>query len=244
MVSVPAAALLLIDLENMIGNKAKSATLIARLDSLVSHAGPGVPAVAACAGSRITADGIRLLKDRGIKFIKVDGAKNAADEALLAEARRRADAGCRRFVVASNDSSFGQVADLGQLEIVIWQTQKPRVKDYTSRAASVRRLPVPGTQAVPRPAKPVPAARTAPKVPAARRVAASRTPAIPGTGLPGRLDATAPGLLDQRPSAALLAAIGVGALATGMLFGAGTVAGAIAARRLLRRLDPAYGLPT
>lgn len=233
--------MLLIDLENMIGNKAKPATLIARLDSLVSHTGPGVPAVAACAGSRITADGIRLLKDRGIKFIKVDGAKNAADEALLAEARRHADAGCRRFVVASNDSSFGQVADLGQLEIVIWQTQKPRMKDYTSRAASVRRLPVPGIQAVPRPAKPVPATRTAPKVPAAKRATASRTPTTPRTGPPARQDATAPGLLAQRPSAVLLAAIGFGALATGMLFGAGTVAGAIAARRLLRRLDPASG---
>jgi Zn-dependent alcohol dehydrogenase len=42
-------------------------------------------------------------------------------------------------------------------------------------------------------------------------------------------------------SEAILAAVGIGALATGMLFGAGTVIGATAALRLLRGLDPACG---
>lgn len=227
MVKAQSPAMLLIDLENMVGNKARPATLIARLDALTGHAGPGVPAVAACAGSRITADGIKILQDRGIRLLKVDGTKDAADEALLAEARRRAGAGCLRFVVASNDSRFGQVADLGQLEIVIWQTQKPRAKDYTARARNVHRLPIPATQAVPGPARPAPAARTAPGAATAKKQAAPKTPVTPGAGRPAA--ARAPGV-----SAARLAALGAGILATGMLFGAGTVAGAVAARRLLQ----------
>jgi hypothetical protein len=56
----------------------------------------------------------------------VDGSKDAADDALLAEAQRMASDGCRRFVVASNDSRFARLADLGDLEIVIWAPQKPR----------------------------------------------------------------------------------------------------------------------
>ncbi|XVV15195.1 hypothetical protein ACQP2X_12880 [Actinoplanes sp. CA-131856] len=72
----------------------------------------------------------------------MDGSKDAADEALLAEAQRLAADGCRRFVVASNDSRFARPADHGDLEIVIWASQKPR-KNYTARASQVHRLPIP-----------------------------------------------------------------------------------------------------
>jgi hypothetical protein len=192
--------------------------------------------VAACAASRITPEGIKILKDRGIRLLKVSGTKDAADEALLAEARRAAAGGCHRFFVASNDSRFGQIADLGQLEIVIWQSQKPRVKDYSSRAAKVHRLPIPGARPIPGPGRPMPASRPAPTAPRAIKGAPPRAPAAPGTGRPARQEAAAP-----RPSAAQLAAIGIGVLATGMLFGAGTVTGAVAARRLLRWADSASG---
>lgn len=106
--------------------------------------------MAACAGPRITGDGIKILQDRGISLLQVDGAKNAADQALLEEARRRSDAGCRRFLVASDDSFFRQIADLGQLEILIWHTQRPRLKDYAARAANLHRLAIPETRAVAR----------------------------------------------------------------------------------------------
>jgi hypothetical protein len=43
--------------------------------------------LAGCAGSRITADGVKILKKRGIRLLRVDGTTNAADEALLEEAR-------------------------------------------------------------------------------------------------------------------------------------------------------------
>jgi hypothetical protein len=105
-VSVPAAAgVLLIDLENMIGQSARPNTLIPRLDALLRRAGPGLQVVAACAGNRINPKGMQILHDRGARVLVVDGAKNAADEALLEEARRLAATGHHRFVVASSTRS-------------------------------------------------------------------------------------------------------------------------------------------
>jgi hypothetical protein len=47
----------------------------------------------------------------------------------------------------------------------------------------------------------------------------------------------------QRTAAVCLAAAGIAALATGMLFGTGTVIGASAAFRLIRQPDPVSGHP-
>jgi hypothetical protein len=76
-------------------------------------------------------------------LLVVDSAKDAADEALLEEARRLAAVGHHRFVVASADGAFGQLADLGQLEIILWQTQEPRKNAYTDRAARIHRVALP-----------------------------------------------------------------------------------------------------
>lgn len=48
---------------------------------------PGIPALAACAGSRITPEGAGILADRNVKLLKVNGDKNAADDRLLKEVR-------------------------------------------------------------------------------------------------------------------------------------------------------------
>ena len=139
-VSAGSAGVLLIDLENMIGTKARPKTLVPRLDAIIQQAGPGMLIVAACAGSRITAEGIVILQERDAKLLKVKGTKDAADQALLDEAHRLAQLGYRRFVVASGDGAFGKIADLGDLEIVIWQTQPARKKGYSGRATKTHRI--------------------------------------------------------------------------------------------------------
>lgn len=103
--------------------------------ALIRCAGPGVTVVAACARARITPAGAKVLQEHDVALLTVDGSKDAADEALLAEAQRLADDGCRRFVVASNDGRFARLADLGDLEIVIWAPQKPR-KNYTAQSTA------------------------------------------------------------------------------------------------------------
>ena len=208
-----AAAVLLIDVENMIGINARTALLAARVDALLACAGPGVPAVAACAAARITADGERELSARQVTLIKTETAGGAADQALLDEAARRARAGCRHFVVASNDSRFGQLAGLGRLDIVIWDTQEPRARSYAMRAASVRRLPRPGT------------VTARPAVPAEPAAAPARAgmPAWPEPRRTGR-----------RQTAARWAAAGAAMLAGAALTGAGAVLGAAVASRILR----------
>src|SRR5260370_21722729 len=67
LVTMTADAVLLIDLENMIGDRAKPPGLAAKVDVLTTEAGPGVSTVAVCAASRITQAGARALQDRGIK---------------------------------------------------------------------------------------------------------------------------------------------------------------------------------
>jgi hypothetical protein len=223
---VPADAVLLIDVENMIGANARPGTLGAKVDALTGRAGGSVPVVAACAGNRITAAGKQALNDRKIKLLTVGDDKDAADKALLDEAEKRARDGCTRFVVASHDSRFARLADLGQLEIIAWANPKIAKKD-TARAAAVHQVPRPAAvtakvqAAKARPA-PAPTA-TAPQVP---------PPADPG-----------PQSQKARPCLTEVSAAAAGAavLATGILFGAGTVLGASAALRLLRGPGRAAG---
>lgn len=152
-VTEPPDAVLLIDIENIIGQKAKPNLMAARVGVLIRQAGPGVRAVAACARDRITAPSTHVLHAHNVKLLTVDMTKDAADEALLTEAQALAHQGCRRFVVASNDSRFAQLADLGTLEIVVWKTQRldrstPRGR-AGSTACNARRL-------LPHPARPDP----------------------------------------------------------------------------------------
>jgi hypothetical protein len=213
----------LIDLENIAGPKARPATIAGKLDALIAEAGPGIPALASFPGSRITAEGTRILADRNVRLLKANGDKNAADNRLLKEAARLAAQGCTRFVVTSYDSAFAQVADLGTLEILIW-APGPRLADkYASRAARIHHVPRPGAKKAPagppaRAAKP----KTAP-APGPRAAPADQGPR--GTSLPGAA-AGPPG----RTAAAAVAA-GAGLLLGGVPAGAGAVPGAVLARR-------------
>lgn len=136
---------LLIDLENMVGQKAGPKVLGPRLDALLGHPGVGhVEVIAACGKDRVAQSGRELLATRGIRFLAVGNGKDAADRALLAEARRQAVNGCRRFLVASGDRIFVELADLGDLEILLWEDQPPlNANAYTRRAQAVHRLPRP-----------------------------------------------------------------------------------------------------
>jgi hypothetical protein len=145
-VTTAAGGVLHVDLENMVGQMAKPGIVTARMRALIRCAGPGVAVVAACVRTRITQAGAEGSPGHHVSLVTVDGSKDAADEALLAEAQRRADDGCRRFVVASNDSTFVSVAHLGDLEIVIWAPEKPR-KNYTARASRTHHLPIPAASA-------------------------------------------------------------------------------------------------
>jgi hypothetical protein len=166
-VTVPADAVLLTDLENMVGANARPGALAAKVDALTARAGSGVPAVAACAGNRITPAGRQVLDDRKIRLLTVSGDKDAADKALLDEAGKLARCGCTRFVAASHDSGFARLAGLGTLEIIAWANPKIARK-CTSRAAAFRHVPRPAAKA--QPARP-PASRLCPRP-------ASKEPAI------------------------------------------------------------------
>ena len=104
-----ADAVLLIDLENMIGSRAKQAMMERKLDALLGHAGAGTPAVAACAGSAITDVGTQLLASRHVKLHKVGGAKDAGDKKLREEAASRAGQGdlssCPSGAISRADAS-------------------------------------------------------------------------------------------------------------------------------------------
>lgn len=230
-VNAVAPAVLLIDLENMIGLNPRPATVSCKLDALMSRAGPGVPAVAACAASRITGPGRDVLSRNGVRLLVAGGDKNGADQTLLAEAERLARDGCGRFLVASNDSGFARIAELGRLEIIIWQSQKPARK-YTSRAAQVVRLPCPRP---PAPASSVPEPQ--PSAGSGHDLPATGSLPGPDPGL-AQTRPAGPGLV-RWPSAASLAAAGAGILAAGFLLGAGAELGTAAARRILRHAQPA-----
>jgi hypothetical protein len=222
---------LLIDLENMTGTKARPALLGAKLDALIRRAGPGLPVVAACAGSRITPAGEQVLQGRKIRLIKTNESKNAADDALLAEAQRLSAAGCSRFVIASSDSRFAALAELGTLEIMAWAGQKSAQK-YTARAAAVHRVDRPAASAAaasPAPPKGQPstaapsASNALPKGPASSRTAAPASAAASQSPRP----MTVVNIPASPAAAAACLAAG------GFLFGAAAVLGAATAIRLL-----------
>jgi hypothetical protein len=242
-VTTTASGVLLIDVENMVGQRAKPATIGPRMDVMLRCVGPGVVAVAACASSRITAAGAEALQERGVALLSVSGSKDAADKALLAEARRWSAQGRQRFIAASNDSSFAQLAELGDLEILVWETQTTN-KKYVSRAARVHRVRLPSTA----PAA-SPAGAPAGGVPE-HRVAGSRSDERTGaTGPPTHagsppppmssppLSAAARRLAQERPGTpgpATKGAIALGIFAAGVIFGVGAAVGELTTRTITR----------
>jgi hypothetical protein len=245
-VTASTRGVLLVDLENMVGQKAKPGIVTARMQVLIRRAGPGVKVVAACARSRITPASAQVLHANDVDLLTVDGSKDAADEALLAEAQRMANDGCQRFVVASNDSRFARLADLGDLEIVIWQTQKPR-KDYTARASHIHRLPIPAASAVSHtdtPAKAKPA-KICPPVTPQKKIAGTVSPAAPAATerqpYPHKNTQISPEQPDPAVTRVRPAAAGIGFLAAGVIFGAGAALGDLAVRRLLHHVGGQAG---
>ena len=119
----------------MVGAKAGPATVTARVDALLAAAGTGTAAVAACARTRITSEGITILQQRGVRLLQVGMTPDAADQALIGEAAAGPPPAARRFVVASSDHDFAQVADLDG-----WRSWSGRAR------SSARAMPAaPGT---------------------------------------------------------------------------------------------------
>lgn len=238
-------AVLLVDLENMVGQKAKPGIVAARMRVLIDRAGPGVKVVAACANDRITPAGARVLHEHDVALITVDGSKDAADEALLAEAQRMARDGYRRFAVASNDSRFARLADLGDLEILIWAPQKPR-KNYTARASEVHRLAIPAASVISQSTASTRAPVAAP--PESGTPTKTHPPITPTNKATTSVNAAEAVMASRQrhqrhqslreqsgfavPRARSVTA-GVGLLAAGVVFGAGAALGDHAVRRLL-----------
>ena len=189
--------------------------------------------MAACAQGRITDPSMHVLRSHNVRLLTVGATKDAADEALLAEAKALAHKGCRRFVVASNDSIFAQLADLGTLEIVVWKTQKTR-PCYSARASRVHRLQCPPITPTPRIPAPVPIAASQPMQlpsPATFQQGTSdpvgqRAPRVQRSASQEALRASAP---------VHLGATGLGLLTAGMIFGVGAAIGDLVVQRTVQR---------
>lgn len=262
-VSAESAGVLLIDVENMIGTMARPGNLVSRLDAILRHASPGTVIVAACADASITPTGISIFEEREVELLQVGASKDAADQALLDRAQSLASYGHTRFIVASADGAFGEIADLGDLEIMLWKKQAARKKGYVDRARKTHRIPRPKPVA-PDTLTAVLARARAPKPVAAQAVAAlnpvllstdtanSGTPEAPPM-TPAETEAQSQNLsappADEAPASDNLVLLtmpkwatevgmgllGAGAIfAAGMIFGAGAGVGAEAARRVLR----------
>ncbi len=228
----PPDVVLLIDVENIVGQKAKPNLMAARVGVLIRLAGPGARVVAACAKDRITVPSTHVLHAHNVTLLTVGATKDAADEALLAEAQRLAHQGCRRFVVASNDSRFAQLADLGTLEIVVWKTQRTRPV-YAARASRIHRLQCPPatTPGIIGPASTA-APQPEPSSPPAASVPAKPTPVGQSTRYVHR-GASWASLCAGTP--VRLAVTGLGLLAAGVIFGVGAAIGDRATHHAIRR---------
>jgi hypothetical protein len=155
-------------------------------------------------------------------------------------------------VVASADDTFAQLADLGQLEIMFWESQEPRKNAYTALAIRIHRVAMPrnGTSqkaTVPPQKAPAVVWRSIPAPTKATPAKVTPRPLVP-IGTPGSL-AAAPAprrspelsariVRQRRASDVGTALLRAGAVfGAGTLFGAGTVVGAQVARHLQRPFE-------
>ncbi|WP_147455124.1 hypothetical protein [Saccharothrix australiensis] len=116
-----------------------------RVEALLAAAGPVHHAVAGYGGADLADDPTAsMLAESHVSALRVTPSANAAEEALLAHARRvHASLGCRTFVVASGDHRFADLADLGRLEVVAWDGQAVAVR-LEDAAHRIHRIPRPG----------------------------------------------------------------------------------------------------
>ncbi len=195
--------------------------------------------MAACASGRITGPSTQILYAHNVKLLTVGATKDAADEALLAEAQALAHQGCRRFVVASNDSRFAQLADLGTLEIVVWKTQKTRPV-YAARASRIHRLQCPPATTTPGITGPAPTAaqqlKPSPSPAAFPLPVASRHAKSNPAGQPTpRVHRSTSWASLRAGTPVRLAVTGLSLLTAGVIFGVGAAIGDRAAHRAIRR---------
>ncbi|MEU4807406.1 hypothetical protein [Actinosynnema sp. NPDC023587] len=134
---------LLIDLENSVGAvRPRRRVLLARVEALLVAAGPVHHAVAGYGGADLADDPTAsALAELGVAALRVAPAPDAAEEVLLAHARRvHASLGCRAFVVASGDHRFTELAGMGRLEVVAWEDQPVAVR-LEDAAHRIQRVP-------------------------------------------------------------------------------------------------------
>ncbi|QFZ20453.1 hypothetical protein [Saccharothrix syringae] len=184
----------MIDLENSVGAvRPRRRVLQTRVEALLVAAGPVHHAVAGYGGADLADDPTAsVLAELGVSALRVTPAPDAAEEVLLAHARRvHASLGCRAFIVASGDHRFAELAGMGQLEVVAWDGQPVAVR-LEDAAHQTRRVPRPGGTV------------------AETGEAADTVPPGTGVGAEAAAPVSAVGGGVRTMAAALLAGIGVG----------------------------------
>ncbi|KJE20121.1 hypothetical protein FF36_05612 [Frankia torreyi] len=134
---------LLIDVENAVGSVRPRPELVrSRVRALVEAAGAVHHVVACYAQDDPAADGVvSVLAELGVAPWPVPSKADAADQALLQHARYVHRRGGRIFTVASGDRQFAVLAELGQLEVLVWEKQ-PVARNLAKAAGPhLRRLP-------------------------------------------------------------------------------------------------------
>lgn len=149
------ARVLLIDVDNVVGAVRPGETVVrARVGALLAAAGPVHHVVACYAITGNGPDRVRsVLAELGVAGWAVPAGANAAETALVEHAHHLADRGCRTFLVASADRGFAQLADLGRLEVMVWDRQ-PLSRASRNAAQQVHRIALPDPGELP-PAAPL-----------------------------------------------------------------------------------------
>ncbi len=135
---------LLLDLENLGARWLRPRPFRARLAALLAAAGPVHHAVAAYSSPPEANDGAlaSMLAEHRIAPLRVLPGPDAAELALLAHAHHVHAAGGRVFLVGSADHRLAEVADLGRVELLVWDNQ-PIASKLADIAFTVHRLPRP-----------------------------------------------------------------------------------------------------
>lgn len=148
------ASVLLVDAENVIGpSKPRLPVVRSRVQALLDAAGPLHHAVACYAhewpaNNTVTSALIEL----GVVPWPVPAGPDAAETALARHARYLATRGAQwRFLVASGDHRLAQVAEYGELHVLVWDAHSLASR-LESAAAAVHRLTLPTPNSRPGPA--------------------------------------------------------------------------------------------
>jgi hypothetical protein len=116
--------ILLLDVENLGMVRMRPHLLRARLEAILAAAGEIHHAVASYSLPDGAEDPLAsLLAELRIAPLPVPPGANAAELALLAHAQHVHTAGGRIFIVGSADGRFAQLAELGRVELIVWDGQ-------------------------------------------------------------------------------------------------------------------------